>query len=81
MYWGHNMMGWGGGWGGGIGMILFWILLIVVVVVLVKYLMPKTNERAEHAEHKETPMEILKRRYANGEIDKAEYEEKKKDLQ
>ena len=74
MYGYHNMMG----WGGGIGMILFWILLIVVMIVLIKFLMSKPNEKAEN---KETPLEILKRRYASGEIDKAEYEEKRKDLQ
>jgi uncharacterized membrane protein len=40
--------------------------------------MTKTDGRIEH---KDTPLEILKRRYANGEIDKAEYDEKRKDLQ
>ena len=74
MYWNHDMMG----WGGSLGMIFFWVLLIVVIILLVKYLMPKTDTRAEH---KETPLEILKRRYANGEIDKAEYDEKRKDIE
>ena len=69
----HNMMG----WGGGIGMIIFWVVLIVAIIFLLKYLLPRSNERAEH---KETPQEILKRRYASGEIDKAEYEVKSKDL-
>ena len=74
MYWNHNMMG----WGGGLGMILFWVLLIVIIILLVKYLMPRTDTRPEQ---KETPLEILKRRYAKGEIDKAEYDEKRRDLQ
>lgn len=76
MYGYHNMMGWGGGF----GMIIFWVVLIVAIIFLVKYLIPKSNERTERSEHKETPLDILKRRYANGEIDKAEYEEKSKDL-
>ena len=74
MYWNHDMMGWAGGF----GMILIWIILIMLIVVLVKFLMTKTNGQREQ---KETPLEILKRRYAKGEIDKVEYDEKKKDLQ
>jgi putative membrane protein len=48
-------------------------------VVLVKMLMTKTYEKTDSGG--ETPLEILKRRYANGEINREEYEEKKKDLQ
>ncbi len=33
-----------------------------------------------NARHSETPLEILKRRYANGEISKTEFEEMKRDL-
>ena len=73
MYWNHEMMG----WGGYLGMILFWVLLIVVIILLVKYLMPKKDTPDEH---RETPLEILQRRYANGEIDKEEYDEKRKGL-
>ena len=74
MYWNHDMMGWFGGF----GMILFWVILIIVIIVLVKVIMARPDGRAEN---KETPLEILKRRYASGEIGKDEYEEKKKDLQ
>jgi len=74
MTWNHDMMGWWGGY----GMIFFWVLLIVVIIFLVKYLMPGTDTQEKH---KESPLEILKRRYAKGEIDKAEYEEKRKDLE
>jgi putative membrane protein len=77
MHWYHDMMGWGGGF----GMIFFWIVLIVIIVIMVRLLFTKTNKtNEERTEHKETPLEILKRRYASGEIDKAEFEEKKKDL-
>ena len=74
MNWNHEMMGWGGGF----GMIFVWVILIIIVIILVKSLMSKSNGGIER---KETPMEILKRRYASGEIGKTEYEEKKKDIQ
>ncbi|GAB4535834.1 MAG: hypothetical protein Fur0020_03430 [Thermodesulfovibrionia bacterium] len=71
----HWMNGWGYGFGG-IFMILFWVLVIVGIVYLVKLIVggTKTEERREDA------IEILKKRYARGEISKEEFEEKKKDL-
>ena len=74
MHWYPDMMG----WGGGIGMIIFWIIVIVVIVLLIKWF---TSQSSERIERKESPMEILKRRYASGEIEKEEYAEKKKDLE
>ncbi len=74
MHWYPDMMG----WGGGIGMFFFWIILIVLVVVLVKWLVSQSSERVEK---RDDPMDILKRRYAKGEIDKTEFEEKAKDLE
>ena len=74
---GNNMMsGWNGfgilGW---IPMLLFWVLLILGVVALFRYL----GKSGQHDGSK-TPLEILKERYAKGEIDKKEFEYKKKDL-
>jgi putative membrane protein len=74
MHWYPDMMG----WGGGIGMIFFWIFLVVLIVVLVKWLISQSSERVEK---RDDPMDILKRRYAKGEIDKTEFEEKAKDLE
>jgi len=74
MHWYPDMMG----WGGGIGMIVFWIIVIVVIVLLVKRF---ASQSSQQIERKESPMEILKRRYASGEIEKEEYAEKKKDLE
>ena len=67
--------GQGGVFLGGIGMLLFWILIIVGVIFLIKGAL-----REEKKNKAETPLDILKKRYAKGEIDKKEYEEKKKEL-
>ncbi|NIS60224.1 MAG: SHOCT domain-containing protein [Proteobacteria bacterium] len=76
------MMGWGYGmgWLWHIIMIAFWIAVIVGIVFLIRWLVisPGTGGRAARSE--DSALEILKRRYARGEIDKQEYEEKKKDL-
>ncbi|MCL5438974.1 MAG: SHOCT domain-containing protein [Patescibacteria group bacterium] len=71
--WG-NMMGWGLGIGS-IFMIIFWVLIILGVVALVRYLAKSGSDRES-----KTPLDILRERYAKGEIDKKEFEEKKKDL-
>ena len=67
----HNtMMGYGfGGWGGGLFTILLWLLVIAAIVALVRYVM--------HGGKMHSPS---KERYAKGEIDKDEFETKKKDL-
>jgi putative membrane protein len=59
---------------GGIFMWLFWILLIVLIVWLLK------NVIGGQQVHSNTALEILQQRYAKGEIDKEEFEEKKRDL-
>jgi len=65
-----------GGFGMGFGGIL-WIAIIAVIVFLVwQYLKQDKNL----GNSKNSPLEILKQRYAKGEIDKEEYEEKKRDL-
>ncbi|MBI4297174.1 MAG: SHOCT domain-containing protein [Chloroflexi bacterium] len=75
--WDGNM-GWGGWLIGVPFMILFWGLLILGIVALVRYLGlsgPGAGQR-----HEDTPLDILKRRYVRGEIDKEEFEQKKRDL-
>jgi len=72
-YWGGNMMGW---FGGGIMMILFWVAIIFFIVWLVR----ETKSHHNVEPRSKSALDILKERYAKGEIDKKEFEEKKKDL-
>jgi len=58
-------------------MILFWILVVAVVIILVKSL---SGRRKNDDRRSKSPMEILEKRYAEGEIDRREFEEKKRDL-
>lgn len=69
--WGH-MMGWGWGWFGGLGMLLFWVVIIALAVVLLRGRGP--------VQTRPDPLDILKERFARGEISKEEYEERRKIL-
>lgn len=71
-----NMMDGYGGFAGGIVVFLFWILLIVGIAYFVRYLIQNTKG----AQQSKTALDVLKERYARGEIDKDEFERRKKDL-
>lgn len=75
--WGYmGDMGWGSGWGwfGLTHMLLWWVLLILGIAVLAKWLMGSGRGGDDRA------LEVLKERYARGEIGKEEYEQKRRDL-
>lgn len=79
--WG-GMEGWGW-WGWGMGIVhglLWWAILILGIVVLVRMLGRGSAREGEAAPPPETALEVLKKRYARGEIGKAEFEEKKRDI-
>ncbi len=73
-------MGFGMGWFGMIIMAAFWIAVIVGVVLLIRWLVISTRTEGHRTLTGNSALEILKARYAKGEIDKKEFEEKKKDL-
>ncbi len=74
------MMGDGSGmWFGGGFMWIFWILLIVVIVWVIKAASGSGTGSNNNIE--ESPLEILKKRYARGEIDEAEFERRRKELE
>lgn len=71
---GYGMMGYfGDNW---IFMMLFWVVIIAAAIYFVKWI--AENNKSDTKE--KTAIEILKERYAKGEIDKDEFEEKKKSL-
>jgi putative membrane protein len=74
--WGH-MMGYGG-YGG----IFMWLILILIAGVIIYFVVNGSKRPANPADStKESPMEILKRRYASGEISKEEFDRLKKDIE
>jgi putative membrane protein len=79
---GPGMMGggYGMGWLGMILMAAFWIAVIIGIIFLIRWLVISTSAGGGAAKSEESGLEILKRRYARGEINKEEFEDKKKDL-
>ncbi|MDA8146200.1 MAG: SHOCT domain-containing protein [Thermaerobacter sp.] len=76
---GYGMMGgYGLGIAGGILMLVFWVLVVVGLVLLVRYLWVATPHAGGT---KGTALELLKERYARGEIGKEEFDQKRRDLQ
>ena len=73
----HMDDGWG--WGGFLT-ILFWIVLFGLVIAMIWFLF-KRGGRSAGGPSRESPEEILDRRYAEGKIDEEEYRRKKQELQ
>ncbi len=77
---GWMMSGWGMGYGffGWLMMFLFWILIIAAVVLGVRWFIDQGKLKGSSVE--ETPLDILKKRYASGEIDKEKFETMRREL-
>jgi putative membrane protein len=76
----HDMGTWG--WGMGFGwffMILFWALVILGIIAIVKWLAGSSGTSGTPSS--KTARQILEERYARGEIDREEFEQKKRDLE
>jgi putative membrane protein len=76
----------GGGYGfGGLGMILIWVVIIAAVVLLVRALMGgqwgggQTSQTGGSS--RSSARQVLDERFARGEIERDEYEEKRRLLQ
>ncbi len=74
-YWGHGANSGNDAWSF-IFMILMMALVFLGIVLVVHYLARSNQSKG----NENSALEILKNRYAKGEIDKKEFDEKKKDL-
>lgn len=79
---GSHMMGWGGGWFGMIFGSFFMILVLAMVIAAAVLIVrriggPWNGSQTTHQQAR-TPSEILKERFARGEIEKEEYEERRR---
>jgi putative membrane protein len=82
------MMGFGYGFGfGWIMMVLFWAVVIGLAVWLLSLLFPRAahsspaNGTPQQTGALVSPTEILKQRYARGEITKEQFEQMRRDLE
>ncbi len=63
---------WGMGW--------WWIIVLFIIVAIVWMALKTKNKNNNNTSFGKTPLEILKERYARGEIGKEEFEERNKNL-
>lgn len=85
MGFGNHVMGFFGGWGivGRILMVVFWGAVIVLFVLALRWLVnPERRQPSEPTTENPppSPLEILQTRLARGEIDKEEFEERRRVL-
>jgi putative membrane protein len=72
--------GWGWMIGGWIMMLVFWALVIIGIVALVRFLSDRDRSGPGRPKEAETPLEILRRRYAAGELTKEQFDEMKRNV-
>jgi putative membrane protein len=73
----EHMMPHGFGYGG----MSRWIIFLIVIGLLIYFIVQAKKTKGQTPTRNESHLDILKRRYAKGEITKEEYEAMKKDLE
>jgi len=74
---GGHMMNYGFGYGG----MFMWIIFLIVLAVAIYFIVQTLKNKNISGDVQETPADILKRRYAKGEITKDEFDRMKRDLE
>lgn len=72
-----------GGWymmHNGYGGLIMWILLIVGIILIVFLVAQLSKDKGSESKPQENALDILKKRYARGEITKEEFEQMKQEL-
>lgn len=65
---------------GVVHLLIFWVIAILAAVALWTWLTGRNRAQTPSLQEK-TPLTILQERYARGEIEKDEFEQKKRDLE
>jgi putative membrane protein len=68
-------------YGFGNGGMFMWIIFLIVIGLLIYFVVQAQKTKGQTPTQNESPLDILKRRYAKGEIAREEYEKMKKDLE
>ena len=66
-----NNLCWAMGWG-------MWFIPLLIILLI--YFLVKNNSQTKDGQSSESPIEVLKKRYAKGEITKEQFEEMKKNI-
>lgn len=76
-----------GGWGPmmhygfGYGGMFMWIIFLIVVGFLIYFIVQAQKAKGPTPTQAETPLDILRKRYAKGEISKEDFDRMKRDLE
>jgi len=80
--WGYGqMMGYGGFGFGWIITIIIWALIIWAIIAFIRAVSGKSGLDWRMQDKENSALKILKERYAKGEINKEEFEQKRKDIE
>jgi putative membrane protein len=72
-----HMMNYGFGYGG----TFMWVIFLIVLGVVIYFIVQTLKSKNVAGQAQDTPLDILKRRYAKGEITKEEFDRTKKEVE